>query len=74
MKTSNRLTYKQRLFIEKYLKFKGNGTKAALAVYSVNNRNSAAVIASQNLSMQKIRRIVDDSFDNLFDIIYPHHP
>lgn len=42
-------TYKQKLFAQKYIEYKGNGTKAALAVYNTSTVQTAQVMASENL-------------------------
>ena len=68
------MTLKQKAFVKKYLTLKGNGTEAVLRVYKVSSRNSAAVIASQNLSRERIRREVDEAFDRMLDDMYPTHP
>ncbi len=54
----NRLTVKQKLFVNEYIKTK-NGTKAAMRVYDVKNKNTAKVIASQNLTKTNIRESIE---------------
>jgi phage terminase small subunit len=51
-------TLKERKFVKEYAK-DGNGTRAASEVYDVSNNNSAAVIASQNLSRLNIYDVLD---------------
>jgi len=60
------MTLKQKLFIKKYLEFKGNGTKAALTVYNTSDTNVAAVIASQNMANSRIRRYVEIEFEKFY--------
>lgn len=48
----NGLTIKQRRFLKEYFK-SGNGTEAAMKVYNTTDPDSAAAIASQNLSKLK---------------------
>lgn len=47
-------TLKQQLFVKQYLCNGMNGTDAAMVVYNVKNRSTAAVIASENLIKPKI--------------------
>ncbi len=42
------MTLKQKLFIKKYFEF-GNATEAAMQVYNVKKRSTAAQIAYENL-------------------------
>lgn len=44
-----KLTLKQKKFLRLYFKY-GNGTKAALEVYSTSDPRAASVIASENLA------------------------
>ena len=43
-------TYKQKLFVQEYIKNKGNGTQSALKVYNTTDDNTARMIASDNLT------------------------
>ena len=56
----NRLTVKQKMFVNEYLKTK-NGTAAAMRVYDVKNKNTAKVIASQNLTKTNIMESIEKS-------------
>lgn len=47
-----RLTKKQRMFLQEYIKT-GNGTKAALMAYDTDDYAVAAAIASENLKLLK---------------------
>lgn len=52
---NHRLTLKQRLFCEEYLKHRGNGAKAAKAAgYAVKRDNTLKSIASENLTKPDI--------------------
>ena len=54
------LTLKQRLFVDEYVKNKGNGTQAALkAGYGKGKPNVAAVQASENLRKPKVRKHIE---------------
>lgn len=57
------MTLKQKLFIKKYLEYKGNGTQAALAVYDTDDIKVAAVIACQNLNRRNIKLAIDSLFE-----------
>lgn len=50
------ITTKQKLFIKEYIKAKGNGTKAALRVYNVNNEDTARSVASETLARPDVRK------------------
>jgi phage terminase small subunit len=51
-------TLKEKRFVKEYA-IDGNGTRAAMEVYDVSNKNSAAVIASQNLTRLNIYEVLD---------------
>ena len=53
-----RLTLKQKLFVNEYLKHK-NGSKAAMKTYNVKNENVARNIASTNLTKPNIKMTID---------------
>lgn len=57
------MTVKQKLFVKKYIENKGNGTETVLSIYNTSNRNAAGVIASQLLSIPRVRRAVDEEID-----------
>lgn len=57
---------KEAGFIKDYI-LTGNGTEAAVRNYNVKNRNSAAVIASENLRKPKICRIIESFADRIPD-------
>lgn len=52
------MTLKQRLFVQKYIKY-GNATRAAYDIYNVKRRNSAAVIGSRLLRNVNVQREID---------------
>jgi hypothetical protein len=54
-----RLTYKQKAFINEFVKCK-NGSEAAMKVYDVKNKNVARNIASTNLIKPNIRKSIDE--------------
>jgi len=56
------LSLKQRRFV-KGLVETGNGTEAALMAYATTDRNTARVIASQNLTKPAIRAVVAELLD-----------
>jgi hypothetical protein len=56
---SDRLTNKQRLFIEQYFIHGMNATEAALAVYDTKDRNVARNIGAENLAKPAIRTRVE---------------
>lgn len=53
-KKLRKLTYKQREFVARYFKNKGNGTKTALEVYDTTDYNTAHAISSENLQKPAI--------------------
>ena len=55
---SNKLTYKQKAFVNEFVKSK-NATSAAMSVYSVKNRDVARQIGSENLAKPYIRQSID---------------
>ena len=57
------MTIKQQLFIRKYLEIK-NATKAVLNVYSVKNRNSAAVIGCRLLRNVNVQREISSILES----------
>lgn len=44
-----RLTMKQKIFVDEYIKSKGNGTQSALKAYDTTDKVTASVIATENL-------------------------
>lgn len=62
---SRKLTKKQRGFIQDYAAT-GNGTKSALKNYDTKDENTAAMIASDNLTKPKIQLALKDMFDDNF--------
>jgi hypothetical protein len=56
---ANKLTDKQRMFIEQYFICGLNGTEAAMQVYDCKDRNVARVVATENLAKPAIRAHVD---------------
>ena len=51
-------TPKQKQFVKEYIKNKFNGSKAALQVYDVKNKDSAKEIAHQNLQKEVVQNEV----------------
>jgi len=57
------LTKKQKAWADKKLET-GNGTQAALEVYDTNDENTAAVIASENLTKPKIQEYLQSKAED----------
>lgn len=57
-----RLSYKQQLFINEYLKHR-NATQAVIRVYDVSNKNSASVIGSRLLRNVKVREAISRNLE-----------
>ena len=57
-----KLTPKQKIFVEEYVKNKGNGTQAALKAYDTDDYNTAHAIAVDNLQKPTIRTITEQLF------------
>jgi phage terminase small subunit len=55
---SNNLTYKQKAFINEFVKTK-NATAAAASVYRVKSRSVARQMGSENLAKPYIRQSID---------------
>ena len=51
----NKLTFKQKAFVQEYIKSKGNGTQSALKVYDTKDYNIAHSIGSENLQKPAIQ-------------------
>lgn len=51
----NKLSFKERNFVNEYIKNGGNGTEAVLKAYNTDSPNVSAVIASENLRKPKIK-------------------
>lgn len=58
-----KLTYKEKLFCETYLDFKGNGTSAAMEVYDCANYKVAGSVAYENLRKPQIFQYVNTLLD-----------
>lgn len=62
MPKGDKPTYKQKLFAQKYVELKGNGTRAVMAVYDSKNPQSAKALAHQNLDkpvvQEEIRKVL----------------
>jgi phage terminase small subunit len=56
-----KLTPKQKVFVEEYVKTK-NGTKAALKAYDTTDEVTAAAISYENLRKPQIRTITEQLF------------
>ncbi len=55
----NKLTLKQRKFVNNYVRLSGNGTKAALDAYDTADPAVAHSIASENLQKPTIQRAIE---------------
>lgn len=53
------MSIKQREFVKEFIKARGNGTQAALAVYDTDDPNVAHAIASENLQKPTIKRAIE---------------
>lgn len=60
MPKEKRLSKKEKIFIETFIET-GNGTEAALEAYNTNSRNTASVIASENLAKPKIQNAIHEA-------------
>ena len=60
--TKPKLTPKQRVFVEEYVKSKGNATQAALKAYDTTDYDTAANIGYDNLKKPQIRTITEQLF------------
>jgi len=52
---NGKLTFKQKRFIQEYIKNKGNGEHAALRTYDTTNPDTARSIASENLTKPTVQ-------------------
>ena len=59
------LTYKQKLFVKKYVENGGNGTQAALKVYNTTDNPTARDIASTNLANPHINKSIEETAKGL---------
>lgn len=59
-KLRNKLTFKQRKFVEVYIQT-GNATESAMQAYDIKDRNSAAVIGFENLRKLNIAEFLEES-------------
>lgn len=62
-KTRTKLSAKQRIFVDKYIETKGNGTQSALQAYDTNNPSTAGMIASDNLRKPYIQEEIVAGFE-----------
>jgi len=58
-KKEYKLTLKEKLFCEKYLEIKGNGTEAAFDVYKCKNMQTASAISYEYLGKPQIIAYID---------------
>lgn len=58
--TNTKLTLKQALFIDKYLLYKGNATKAVKEIYDTNDYATASAIGYENLCKPYILEAIKD--------------
>lgn len=56
-----RLTSKQRKFVNAFVETEGNGTQSALQAYDTTDTNVAAAIASENLNKPKIINALEEA-------------
>lgn len=56
-------TLKQRGFVKEYIETKGNGTEAVLRVYDTKDRNTAHVIASENLLKPTVKTMMAEALE-----------
>ncbi len=68
--TKKKLTRKQKKFVDEYVKGK-TGTQAAKEAYNVEDDNTAAVIASENLRKPQIEQALADAFPD--DLLQQKH-
>lgn len=66
---SLKITKKQKAFADAYLKT-GNGTKSALKAYDTKDYNTAAVIATENLTKPKVIQYLESKAEHVAEIIY----
>ena len=59
VKKKRRLTIKQRKWIKEYIKT-GNASAAAMKVYNCKDRESAAVIGSENLTKLNFQELMEE--------------
>lgn len=62
-KPRTRLTHKQRIFVQEYLKT-GNGTQSALQAYDTQDGNTARSIASENLTKPAVSSAIQSALDD----------
>jgi phage terminase small subunit len=60
--TKPKLTPKQKVFVDEYVKNKGNATQAALKAYDTDDYQTAASIGEENLKKPEIRTITEQLF------------
>lgn len=69
-------TFKQKRFVEEYIKNNGNGRQAALKVYNAKDNHSATCIAQENLTkpviISEIERVMEENGLNNELIIKKH--
>lgn len=61
MAREGELTVKQARFVKEYAENGGNGTKAALVAYDIEDPNTASSIATENLRKPDIREAVNNA-------------
>lgn len=61
--STDRLTLKQRRFVDEYLRNGGNGVRAALAAYDTEDYGTANSIARDNLQKPVIRAAIDAAME-----------
>ena len=59
------LTIKQKIFVNKYIETKGNGTRAALEAYNTDSQDVAKNIASENLTKPNVREAIQKALTSL---------
>jgi len=60
MTAAGKLTFKQKIFADSYIKT-GNGTQSALKIYNVKNKSVARQIGSENLTKPYIKSYIENA-------------
>ena len=68
-KVIRRPTLKQKRFVKEYLENGGNATKAAMVAYDTEDRNSASVIGSDNLSKPSVLALLNSKEQRAEEVV-----
>lgn len=60
VKRQKKASQKQKAFVRAYLSNGGNATEAALETYNTEDRNTASVIGSENLTKPSVLALLND--------------